>query len=211
MAPDLSVERTALVISECQRGILDPELTIVPSLAQQAAARGTVARIAVLAAAFRRADRPVVYCTIAHRPDFAGVLPNSLLGSMTLKHRRMVVGTDDVDVPVPIAPQPTDFVSSRATGITAFYGTDLDATLRLQSITTVVICGVSTDIALPGMALEAVNRGYRVVMAEDATAGTSAASHAFMTTNVLAALAQIRTVDEVVAALADEQAPHPSD
>jgi nicotinamidase-related amidase len=202
--------RTALVISECQRGILDRELTIVPSLAEQAAGRDTVARIAVLAAAFRRASRPVVYCTIAYRPDFAGVLPNSLLGSMTLKHRRMVVGTADVDVPVPIAPQPTDFVSSRATGVTAFYGTDLDAILRLQAISTVVICGVSTDIALPGMALDAVNRGYQVVMAEDATAGTSAGSHAFMTTNVLAALAQICTVDEVAAALADEHAPRPS-
>jgi len=39
----------ALVISECQLGILDPAASVTPALAAQAAERGIVARIAGLA------------------------------------------------------------------------------------------------------------------------------------------------------------------
>jgi nicotinamidase-related amidase len=64
----------ALVISECQRGILDPAVSVTPGLAAQAAERGIVARIAELADAFPAAGLPVVHCHIAHRPDLAGAI-----------------------------------------------------------------------------------------------------------------------------------------
>lgn len=191
---------TALVISECQRGIVDPAGT-VPALAHQVTARKVLDRVAELAEAFRAAVLPVVYCNISHRPDLAGVLPNSLLGAMTLKRPRMLAGTDDVEVPEPASPRPGDFISARATGLTAFYGTDLDATLRLQGVSTLVVCGVSTDVALPGLALEAVNRGYTVVIPEDATAGTSKRAHEFMTSNLLAVVARVTSTAGVLVAL----------
>jgi hypothetical protein len=43
----------ALVISECQAGILDPAMSTTPALAAQAAERGIVDRIVGLAAGFR--------------------------------------------------------------------------------------------------------------------------------------------------------------
>lgn len=200
-APPL--QRAALVVSECQRGILDPELSILPGLAEQAASRAIVPAIASLATAFRGIGRPVVHCTIAHRPDLAGVLPNSLLGAMTRKHRRMLAGTADVDVAPEIAPLPGDFVSCRATGITAFYGTDLDAILRLQMVDTLVIAGVSTNIALPGLAVEAVNRGYRVVLAEDATAGVSSHTHQFMVEHVLSVVTTVTSTSALLRQVAE--------
>jgi nicotinamidase-related amidase len=194
----LSLGNAALVISECQRGVLDADLAVFPGIAEHAATRGLVDNIAVLAEAFRSAGRPVVHCLIEHREDLAGILPNSLLGSLALKHRRMIVGTPDAEVPEPIAPRHGDFVSSRATGITAFYGTDLDATLRLQHIDTLVVSGVSTNVALPGMTMEAVNRGYWVVIPEDATAGNSPETHRFMVDNLLSLLGRMTTTEEVV-------------
>ena len=46
-------QSAALVISECQLGILDPAASVTPALAAQAAERGIVAHIAELADAFR--------------------------------------------------------------------------------------------------------------------------------------------------------------
>ena len=195
------LERAALVISECQRGILDPGVAIFKGIADHATDRGMVPNIARLVQAFRAAGRPVVHCTIQHRPDLAGVLPNSMLGSMTLRDRRMIAGSPDVEIPAEIAPRVEDFVSCRATGITAFYGTDLDATLRLQGVDTIVLTGVSTNLALPGFSIEAVNRGYRVILPEDATAGTSAELHSMMITNLLAVLTRVTTTDAVLAQL----------
>ncbi|MCW2720060.1 MAG: yecD2 [Pseudonocardia sp.] len=191
----------ALLISECQAGILDPESALTPGVARQATERGIVERIARLAEAFRAAGRPVVHCHIAHRADMAGMRRNSLPGALAIKHGRMVAGTPDVLPPPALVPHAVDHVSARAVGLTAFYGTDLDATLRLRGVGTVVLTGVSTDVAIPGFALEAVNRGYWVQIPEDCVAGTSAATHAFMMANLLPALARITDSSRVLAAL----------
>ncbi|MDV7352749.1 cysteine hydrolase [Rhodococcus oxybenzonivorans] len=191
----------ALVISECQRGILHPGLSVSSGLAEEVAARGIVGRTAALAREFRNRGLPVVHCIIEHRADQAGMLPNSYLGAMALRTRSLTVGTPDVEIPSELGPEPGDIVSSRATGVTAFYGTDLDAMLRLQGVRTVVLAGVSTNVALPGLATEAVNRGYHVVLAEDCTAGTSAQAHAAMLENLIGALARITPSEDIAARL----------
>ena len=192
----------ALVISECQAGILDPARTRTPAIAAQVAERGTVARIAELASAFRAAGLPVVHCHIEHRPDMAGVRPNSLLGALAIKYRTLVAGTPDTLPPPELAPQPGDHVSRRSTGLTAFYGTDLDAALRLRSVETIVLTGVSTDMAIPGLALEAVNRGYYVRIPADCVAGTSDQSYEFMMSGLLPAVARITDAAAELALLA---------
>jgi len=181
----------ALVISECQQGILGDATSVTPGLARQAAERGIVARIAGLAEAFRAAALPVVHCHIEHRADLAGIRPNSLPAALTIKHRRMIAGTADTLPPPELAPRPEDHVSRRAVGLTAFYGTDLDATLRLRGVDTIVLTGVSTDVAIPGFALEAANRGYYVRIPADCVAGTSAGAHEFMMSGLLPAVSRI--------------------
>jgi nicotinamidase-related amidase len=200
MEPD-PFRRAALVISECQRGLLEPATSMTPGLAAHAAERGIVDRIAGLAAAFRAAGRPVVHCLIEHRADLAGVKRNSLLGSLALKRRRLIAGTEDVLPPPALTPAAADHVSRRAVGLTAFYGTDLDATLRLRSVETVVLTGVSTDVAIPGFALEAVNRGYYVLIPADCVAGTSDESHRAMMGGLLPVISRITDAEAVLAGL----------
>jgi nicotinamidase-related amidase len=195
--------RPALVISECQRGLLDEGIATIPSLAAEASRRGMLDRIAVLADAFRAAGLPVFHCLIEHRVDMAGMIPNSLPSAVAIKRRRMVVGTPDVEVPEPLSVESSDVVSARATGLSAFYGTDLDAMLRLMRIETLVLTGISTDVAIPGLALEAVNRGYYVVIPDDCVAGTSAEAHRFMIDGSLSALARITTSSRVLESLPD--------
>jgi nicotinamidase-related amidase len=202
-APQDTYSAPALVISECQRGILEPERSVSKGLADHAAARGIISRTAELARAFRVRGLPVVHCIIEHRADQKGMLPNSYLGTMALRQRGMTAGTPDVEIPKELGPEPEDIVSSRGTGITAFYGTDLDAMLRLQRIETIVLAGVSTNVAIPGLAIEAVNRGYSVVLAEDCTAGASEESHRFMVSNLLTILTRISPATDIIRRLPD--------
>ena len=79
-----------------------------------------------------------------------------------------------------LTPADGDFVMQRRHGVTAFQGTELDSILRNLGVETVILTGVSTNLALTGMSVEAVNRGFNVVLPEDCTAGASPETHAFM-------------------------------
>ncbi|WP_255649268.1 hypothetical protein [Frankia sp. ArI3] len=100
----LIIGRPALVISEFQRGIVDPAVSRLPALAEQAESRGVGARIGALAEAFRAAGLPVVHAIIEHRPDLVGLRANSALSAMAIKRRTMIAGSVDVEVPEPVTP-----------------------------------------------------------------------------------------------------------
>jgi nicotinamidase-related amidase len=193
--------RAALVVSECQRGVLDPALAVFPGLAEEAGRRGILARIAALAAAARAAGHPVVHVHVAHRPDFAGLAVTHPLAARIVREGRMVAGTPEVEAMPAAAPAPADHVSSRHSGMGMWYGTDLDAHLRNRRVETVVLCGVSTNVALFAGALGAVDRGYGAVLVEDASAGATAAAHEWMVANTLGLLATLASTDAVLAAL----------
>jgi nicotinamidase-related amidase len=195
-------EHAALVVCECQRGVLDRSMAIFPGLAEQAEERGMLSNIARLAHAFRAADLPVVHAHVAHRPDFGGVVPNSMITARSIKLGSMRAGTADIEPMVGAVPEPSDYISLRHSGLGMWYGTDLDVTLRNLRVETIVLSGVSTNLALFAAAIGAVDRGYRAVLPEDATAGAAPDLHDWMITNALPLLATVSTVDDVIAELA---------
>ena len=54
--------------------------------------------------------------------------------------------------------------------MTGFHETGLDACLRDRDTRTVVLVGVSLNLGIVGTTIEAVNRGYRVVLPTDCVA-----------------------------------------
>ena len=60
----------------------------------------------------------------------------------------------------------------------SFYGTDLDLQLRRRGLTTIVICGISTEFGVESTARDAYEYGDEMIFAEDATTGQTAESHA---------------------------------
>ena len=169
-------QRAALVISECQNGITNRAFSESP-LARQVTERGIIPKIAELAAAFRNAGLPVIHCLVSLPPEGAGWRVNCVLAARLLKERRLVSGTSAAAVHDDLPVEPTDIVSERHHGMAPFTGTMLNATLRRHDIETVVLAGVSTNVALPGAATEAVGLGYNVVLAEDCAAGGTAETH----------------------------------
>jgi nicotinamidase-related amidase len=193
--------RAALVVNELQNAIANPAHVDTP-LAAQVTARGIIARINVLTAAFRAAGAPVIYCTIAARtPDWDGFQVNCALAARIKRTGKLVVGTAGGALHDDLAVEPSDIVSNRSHGMAPFTGTTLDATLRGYRIDTVVLTGVSTNIALPGAATEAVALGYSVVLVEDCTAGASPETHHMQITEHLPLLATITNAESVIASL----------
>ncbi|MBB3860920.1 nicotinamidase-related amidase [Novosphingobium hassiacum] len=183
-------QRPALLISEVQNGITNARYTFSP-LVEQVEVRGIVARIAALADAFRAAGAPVIFCNIVPRADFKGFPVNCVLASQLKKGGKVMAGRVEAlthdDLPI----MPGDIVMERSHGMAPFTGTELDAILRGEGVQTIVLCGVSTNIALPGASTEAIALGYSVVLAEDCTAGGTAETHQMQVSMHLPLLATI--------------------
>lgn len=193
--------RVALVISECQRGVIDPQLSAFAGLVEQVKSRSVVAKTAALAEWFRRAGQPVVHAHVAHRKGYIDLPMTNVIVARTAKMGGMVQGSDDVE-PVPeLTPQEGDIVHARSFSLIAFNGTDFDSLLRNMGITTLVLAGVSSNIAIPGMAACGSDLGYQVVIAEDCVAGASAETHAFNVQNTLPLFATISDAATIAQAL----------
>ena len=198
-------KRAALIVNEMQNAIANPAYIDTP-LAGQVTERGIVDRINTLTAAFRAAGLPVIFCTIAARTaDFDGFRVNCALAAGIRRKGHLVDGTANAAVHDGLVVEPTDIVCHRSHGMAPFTGTNLDATLRGYDIDTVVLSGVSTNIALPGAATEAVALGYNVVLAEDCTAGATTETHQMQVTMHLPLLATITGAASVMASLPRSQ------
>ena len=63
-----------------------------------------------------------------------------------------------------LGPEPEDLVLTRTHGLGPMSGTDLDPILRNLGITTIVVTGVSVNVAILNLVMDAVNHGYQVVL-----------------------------------------------
>lgn len=192
---------TALVISECQRGVIEPGMGGFAGLIDQVEARGIVARIAGLAAAFREADQPVLHLTVAHRSDFADAMPNSLIAALARKQRLMVQSTREIEIVPELAPAPNDFIVERSSGLVGFLGTPLDLILRRMGVRNVVMAGVSTNVAITGCTMVATDLGYQVMVAEDCIAAADPRTHAVIVQEQLRMVARIASADDIASTL----------
>jgi nicotinamidase-related amidase len=169
------VERsaTALVISECQRDVVG-DVSRLPALAEAAAV--AVGRVAVLAGAARSAGVQVVHATAMLRADGKGANSNTGLTAGLMRRLTddppLVDPLEACEVVAEIAVDPRDVVLTRLHGMSPMHDTGLDPVLRNLGVRTIVVAGVSLNIAIPNLVMDAVNRGYSVVVPTDAVAGT---------------------------------------
>jgi nicotinamidase-related amidase len=195
----LDLSASALVTSECQNGVIG-EMSVLPELAT--AARATVIpNGARLCAAARVAGLPVVHGVAGRRPDDRGSNRNArLFGAMLKSPVRLDLGTPAAEVVPEFDLQPSDLVLSRIHGLNPMSGTDLDPILRNLGVSTIVVIGVSVNIAVTNLVMDAVNRGYQVVLPRDAVCGVPADYADAVIDNTLSLLATVTTTDEVVRA-----------
>jgi nicotinamidase-related amidase len=204
MAIDLNVlvgpGHTALVTSEVQQGVVG-KAGVFPELTAAAEAVDLVAHAAGLCTAARTAGVPVIHGLAARRADGLGSNTNARLFAAARRSPvPLLPGSPEASVVPELGPEPEDFLLTRLHGLNPMAGTDLDPLLRNLGVTTVVVVGVSLNVAIVGLVMDAVNLGYQVVVPRDAVAGVPVAYAETVLDNTLSVLATITTTAEVVAA-----------
>lgn len=203
MPPDLlqllAPSHTAVLVMECQEGIVGNAATL-GALGEAVRRHGTIGHIARVLAAARAARVPVFYLTVARRPDSAGASANCLLLALGRKGEPLLLGSPRQAVVAELAPCDGDWIVNRYHGVTPFHAGELDQLLRNLGVRTVVAAGVSVNIGVTGLTIEAVNAGYQVVIPRQAVTGTPDEYVEAVFTHTLRMLATIADVDDVVAA-----------
>jgi biuret amidohydrolase len=186
---------TAIVTQECQGAVVGPDAGLA-ALAQ-AARREALPNIGRLLPAARAAGVTVVHCLVARRPDGLGGNHNAKIFAIG-RSVDIAPGSAGASLLPEFGPAPTDVVLHRSHGIGPMGGTDLDATLRNLGISTIVAIGVSVNVAITNLVMDAVNLAYRVVVPRDAVAGIPADYATTLIDNTLSLLATITTTDELL-------------
>ncbi|MFD5521506.1 cysteine hydrolase [Streptomyces sp. NPDC127066] len=190
---------TVLLTVECQQGVVGPD-SALPELAREARSSGALGRIARLVDAAHESGVQVVHAVAERRPDGRGANRNArLFRAAERLPVRQLTGTTAVRIAPPVEVAEEDFVVRRLHGLSPISGTDVDPLLRNLGCRTLVVTGVSANIAVPNAVFDAVNRGYTVVVPADAIAGVPSEYTPAMVRNTLALVATITTTDDVLA------------
>src|SRR5690606_11224482 len=98
-----------------------------------------------------------------------------------------------------------DMVFRRYHGLSPFTATSLDITFRNMGVDTVIATGVSVNLGVWGMCLEAVNLGYRVILVKDCVAGFPAEYVDAVIEHSLSLLCTVTTSETLIDALGSSQ------
>ncbi|MEV1067604.1 cysteine hydrolase [Streptomyces sp. NPDC050263] len=189
---------TVLITVECQQGVVGPDAAL-PQLAREARESGALANVSRLVAAAHASGVQVVHAVAERRPDGRGANRNARLFRAAERFPvQQLSGTAATRLAPPIEVAEQDLVVRRLHGLSPVQGTDVDALLRNLGCRTLVVSGVSANVAIPNTVFDAVNRGYTVVVPSDAIAGVPADYTPAMIRHTLALVATVATTDEVL-------------
>ena len=205
MAFDLSAilqpGRVALLLSEVQRSVIG-DMSAGRALASAASEVGVIEHSARLADAARARNAPVVHCLANTGPGRFGSNTNARLfkgGAKRVSGERPPHDPAG-DLPCPEVWREGDILSPRDHGLSPMADSQLDSRLRNKGITTIIVAGVSLNVALLNLVMEAVNRSYQVIVARDAVASIPVDYADLVIANTLTPISTVVRSDEIIAA-----------
>jgi len=184
--------KTALVVIDLQKGVVGRQTAPY-------AADIFVKNAAAIADAFRKCGMPVFLVRVAFSPDGKDALRPHVDGPAPV----LTLPPDWTELVSEMGPKPGDFVITKHQW-GAFYGTELELELRRRGLTTIVLCGIATNIGVESTARFAFEYGFHQIFVEDAMSALSAEEHTTTVTKILPRIGLVRKTQEILADLAPD-------
>jgi ureidoacrylate peracid hydrolase len=197
----LDPDRTALVVVDLQKGFTSSEGELAQRGWNYKKGQSVVPKCATLVDAAHETEMPIAFTRLIRRPDGKDA-PSKVFDiyptayddyGKTICQR----GTRDAEYSEGIKPREQDYEVEKAHQ-DAFHGTPLDLNLRTEGVDTIVVCGLTSNVCVESTIRGAHERGYNVVMVEDATAAHRDEMHEATLENVEYMFGVTATVDEVL-------------
>ncbi|HET7388244.1 MAG TPA: isochorismatase family protein [Nocardioidaceae bacterium] len=148
---------------------------------------------AVLANA-RRSGLPVIYTTIAFRPDLSDI---GIWVQKAPLLAELVTGTELVGIDERLQRHPDEPVVEKQ-GTSAFFGTELIAMLVSRKVDTVILCGASTSGCVRATAVDCLQYGLPALIPRECVGDRSTAAHEASLRDLDAKYADVVSLREVL-------------
>ena len=205
--PAIAIDRsrTALLIADFYAEAM--------SRLPHAVTRNVVARTVRLQDAAHRAGLMVCYCATVFRPGYPEISDRN----KTFRARKAAGAAPGAPPPVadPIAlihpaVRPRDGeVAVGKHRVNALFGTGLEVALTAAGIDTIILLGYATSGVILSTTRYAADRDYRLYIVADCCADSEPEVHDFLIDRILNRQADIVTADDIIAALAADDAGAP--
>jgi maleamate amidohydrolase len=161
-------ERAAVLVIDMSLGFTDPESPLACDLDE------TVPAIARVVEAAREADAPVIYTTVAYRPEDEATAA-AFLGKIPVL-RTLSAGSRWCEIDPRIAPSAGEPVLTKLFA-SGFFGTDLAERLRDLGVDAVIVTGASTSGCVRATVVDALQHGFHAIVPSEAVGDRDAAAH----------------------------------
>jgi len=165
--------KTALIVLDPQNDLTSPEGKLFPATKPVLDKFDVINNINQLTKNFRQSGATIIFSPIVFSKGYPEVGSNPY-GVMTsvIANKAMVKGTSGAEIDQQFIVKDEDIILERS-AIIAFEGANLLATLKGKGITTIVLCGLLSDICIEGTMRVAYSKGFEVFTLTDATATLS--------------------------------------
>lgn len=136
---------------------------------------------------------PVGYVIVGWSEDYREWPANSPMFGAAREHQLLKLDTWSTQIHEAVEPRKEDYIIIKHR-VSPFYGTNLEPILRAQNISRLVMSGVSTNYVMQSAVREAHDRGYEVVILEDACSALSEEEHQWAIKG-LSRMAEVTTSD----------------
>lgn len=215
---EINPHKAALLVIDMQRYFVSPHYPflqtfekLVPGVTADYCERinsMVIPHINRLQVCFRSLQLPLIYTAIGsclpNGQDLNRMWKDLDRLSLSVVGRRMFPGVDapSWQIDDSVAPAPGELVVNKTSSGT-LNSTMLDQTLRNMDIESLIVCGVTTDVCVETTARDAADRGFQVIIVEDACAALSEQLHTAALQAFSLAFGRVRKTEEVVRLLSE--------
>jgi len=210
---EIDSRKTALLVIDMQRYFVSPHYPLmqtfeklVPGVTAGYCERINslvIPNINRLQSCFRSLQLSIIYTAIGsclpNGQDLNRMWKDLDRLSVSVVGRRMFPAVDapSWQIDDSVAPRPGEIVLNKTSSGT-LNSTMLDQTLRNMDIESLIVCGVTTDVCVETTARDAADRGFQVVIVEDACTAFSEQLHTAALQAFSLAFGRVRKTEDVV-------------
>lgn len=182
-------ERPAVLVIDMANAWTDPGEMLGSDLS------GVMPAILRVLDSARRAELPIFFTTMAYDPELVEI--GHVVQAKTPHSRLMIRGSERVQLLPELERRPQEPLIEKPRA-SAFYGTNLLATLISEQVDTVIVVGCSTSGCIRSTCESAFNTNLRAIVPREAVGDRSPTAHGAALFDIDARFADVMNLDEVV-------------
>ncbi len=169
----IEADRTALVVVDPQNEFLTESGVLWDMVGPLVEKNGVVSKLKNLIAAANAGGVTVFYSPHYYDKEFKAWKNNNFVDNIMFERRMFDRDSVGSEFHSDLAPDDETVICAPHKNLSGFHTSDLDIQLRKRGVDTIVLAGMSANLCVESHLRDAEEKGYEVIMVNDATAAIS--------------------------------------